>query len=49
MDINGCEGIFRVSIDVYPHSCSKLEGPGEGDKFSLSCGSSNLQQVGLND
>jgi hypothetical protein len=25
MDINGCEGIFRVSVDVYLYFCSKLE------------------------
>jgi hypothetical protein len=37
MDMNGCEGIFRVSVDVYLYSCSKLECLPEGDKFSLLC------------
>jgi hypothetical protein len=23
--MNSCEGIFKVHIDVYPHSCSELE------------------------
>jgi hypothetical protein len=35
--MNGCEGIFRVNVDVYPKSCSKLECPCEGDKFRLLC------------
>jgi hypothetical protein len=35
MDMNGYEGIFRVSIDVYQHSCGKLECLGEGDEFGF--------------
>jgi hypothetical protein len=31
--MNGCEGIFRVNIEVYSYSCSDLECPHEGDKF----------------
>jgi hypothetical protein len=45
MDV--CKGIFRVSIDVYPYSCSEAECTCEGNKFSLLCKSSNQQQVGL--
>jgi hypothetical protein len=35
MDMNGCEGIFRVSVDVYLYSCSELDCLCEGNKFSL--------------
>jgi hypothetical protein len=33
--MNGCKGIFRVSVDVYPYYCRELEYLCEGDKFSL--------------
>jgi hypothetical protein len=44
--MNGCEGIFRVSVDVYLYSCSELECPREGDKFSLLCTSPYWQWRG---
>jgi hypothetical protein len=44
-----CKGIFRVSVDVYLYSCSELECPYKGDKFSLLSRCSNRQQIGLND
>jgi hypothetical protein len=35
MDMDGCEGIFRVSLDVYPYSCSELDAHMRDDKISL--------------
>jgi hypothetical protein len=35
--MNGCEGIFRISVDVYPYFFSELEHQYQGDKFSLLC------------
>jgi hypothetical protein len=55
MDMNGSEGIFRVSVEVYPYSCSKLEHLHEGDMFSILCRnptsklSACLQQAGFKD
>jgi hypothetical protein len=45
----GCEGIFRVSVEVYPYSHRELEYLHEGNKVSLLCRSSDQQQAGLND
>jgi hypothetical protein len=42
MDMNGCEGIFTVSINVYSY-CSDLECLQEGNKFSLLYRSPNWQ------
>jgi hypothetical protein len=47
MDLNGCKDIF--SVDVYPYTCSELECPHEGKKFSLLRRSPNWQQASLND
>jgi hypothetical protein len=46
--MNGCEGIFRVIINVYSYSYSKLECQHEGDKFNLLCRSPNWQWVSIN-
>jgi hypothetical protein len=48
MDMNCCEGIFRVSVDVYLYACSDLECAHEGDNLSLFCKSPNWQQTNLN-
>jgi hypothetical protein len=34
MDMNGRKGIFRVCVDIYSHSCSKLECLHENNELS---------------
>jgi hypothetical protein len=49
MDRNGCDGIFRASVDVYPYSCSELGSLGESNELSLLCRGANQQQTRFND
>jgi hypothetical protein len=48
MDMNGSKGIFRVHIDVYPHSCSELVCPSESNELSFLCRGPNQQQTYFN-
>jgi hypothetical protein len=49
MDMNGSEGILRVSIDIYLHSCSELEYLHESNKLRLLCRGPDWQRSCFND
>jgi hypothetical protein len=49
MNMSGSEGIFRVHIDVYLYSCSKLEHLHESNELSLLCRGPEWQQMHFSD
>jgi hypothetical protein len=49
MDMNGSKGMFRICIDVYPHSCSELDHPHESNELRFLCRGPNQQWACFND